>query len=129
MKDVPSRLIEELLQHFVSEKYTIVGAKALQDTLLLRHFTMTGTATRKTSGPMSWPSTKFKKRFVIGVVKADKDDLESPHSLTQYDVFFDHKNAQERKTVAGLLSSSAGFRSPNSLRSSLTTSIAITGTT
>lgn len=96
MKDVPSRLIEELLQHFLSEKYTIVGANGIEGYHSPEALYNDGYGDQK-KRPDIFAFDDINKRFVIGVVKADINDLETPHSLTQYDVFFDHKNAENGK--------------------------------
>jgi hypothetical protein len=85
MKDDTALLVEELLHYFVSEKYTIIGARDNEGYRTPEMLHNDGYGDQNN------------KRFVIGVVKATHDDLESPHSLTQYDVFFDHKNAQNGK--------------------------------
>ena len=97
MKDKTARLVEELLHHFVSEKYSIVGAKGIEGYRAADALHNDGYGDQKNKRPDVFAFDEINKRFVIGVVKAPNDDLESPHSLTQYDVFFDHKNAENGK--------------------------------
>ncbi len=97
MKDNSTRLVEELLHHFLSEKYTIVGARDLDGYRTPEALHNDGYGDQRNKRPDVLAFDDVHKRFVIGVVKAPTDDLESPHSLTQYDVFFDHKNVQNGK--------------------------------
>ena len=97
MKDNTALLVEELLHHFVSEKYTIIGARDIEGYRTPETLHNDGYGDQKNKRPDVFAFDEVNKRFVIGVVKATHDDLESPHSLTQYDVFFDHKNAQNGK--------------------------------
>jgi hypothetical protein len=97
MEDNTTRLVKELLHHFVSEKYTIVGAKGSEGYRTPYALPNDGYGDQKNKQPDVFAFDEINKRFVIGVVKADNNELESPHSLTQYDVFFDHKNVQNGK--------------------------------
>ncbi len=97
MKDSTARLVEELLHHFVSEKYTIIGARDIEGYRTPDALHNDGYGDQKNKRPDIFAFDEINKRFVIGVVKAHSNDLESPHSLTQYDVFFDHKNAENGK--------------------------------
>ena len=97
MKDISARLIEELLDHFTSEKYTIIGAKGVAGYRSPDELHNDGYGDQKNKRPDVFAFDELNKRFVIGVVKTSDDDLESLHSLTQYDVFFDHKNPHNGK--------------------------------
>ena len=97
MKDNTALLVEELLRHFVSEKYTIIGAKDIEGYHAPDALHNDGYGDQKNKRPNVLAFDEINKRFVIGVVKALSNDLESPHSLTQYDVFFDHKNDKNGK--------------------------------
>ncbi len=97
MKDLSARLIEELLQHCLSAKYTIIGARDTEGYRNPDALHNDGYGDQQNKRPDVFAFDEINKRFVIGVVKADNNTLESPHSLTQYDVFFDHKNAENGK--------------------------------
>jgi len=97
MQDSSARLNEELLQHFLSEKYTIVGAMDVAGYRIPDALPNDGYGDQKDKRPDVLAFDETNKRFVIGVVKTRTSDLESPHSLTQYDVFFDHKNSKNGK--------------------------------
>ncbi len=98
MRDNTGLLVEELLHHFLSEKYIIVGARDLHGYRSPDALHNDGYGDQKNKRPDVFAFDEINKRFVIGIVKAQGDDLESAHSLTQYDVFFDHKNAQNGKS-------------------------------
>lgn len=97
MKEASSRLIEELVHHFVSENYTIIGARDVEGFRPPDAIHNDGYGDQKNKRPDVFAFDEVNQRFVIGVAKTDSDDLESPHSLTEYDVFFDHKNTQNGK--------------------------------
>lgn len=97
MKDMYSALVEELLQFFLSEKYTIVGAADIEQYPHPAALENDGYGDQQPKRPDVFAFDEINKRFVIGVVKITEDDLESAHSLTQYDVFFDHKNSANGK--------------------------------
>jgi hypothetical protein len=98
MKDKSAQLVEELLSHFRSERHTIIGAKGVAGYRPPDELRNDGYGDQKNKSPDVFAFDETNKRYVIGVVKTSDDDLESPHSLTQYDVFFDHKNAQNGKS-------------------------------
>ena len=109
MKDVTARLIEELLQHFVSEKYTIIGARDSTGYRLPDALHNDGYGDQKNKRPDVLAFDEINKRFVIGVVKAPRRGpriTPLPHSIR---CFLRPQECSKRKTVAGLLSSSAGF--------------------
>ncbi len=97
MMDSKTPMIEELLQHFVSEKYTIVGAKGVAGYRPPEALHNDGYGDQKDRRPDILAFDEIQNRFVIGVVKVQSDELESQDSLTQYDVFFDHKNTKNGK--------------------------------
>ena len=83
MKDKTARLVEELLHHFVSEKYTIVGAKDIEGYRTADALHNDRYGDQKNKRPDVFAFDEINKRFVIGVVKASSDDLGSSHSLTR----------------------------------------------
>ena len=97
MRDAYTILVEELLELFLSEKYRIIGSanpgtyphpKALEND---------GYGDQQPKRPDVIAFDEVNKRYVLGIVKLADEDLESAHSLTQYDVFFDHKNSDNGK--------------------------------
>lgn len=92
MKDVSTRLTEELLEYFRSEHFTILGAKNVEGFRQPMSLQNDGFGDQQKKQPDVLAFDEINQRFVIGAIKTDDDDLESPHSLTQYDVFFDHRN-------------------------------------
>jgi hypothetical protein len=98
MEDKSLQLVKELLNHFTSEGYTIIGVKGVPGYRPPEELHNDGYGDQKNKSPDVFAFDETSKRFVIGVVKTSNEDLESPHSLTQYDVFFDHKNAQNGKS-------------------------------
>jgi len=97
MKDMYSVMVGELLQFFLSEKYTIVGAANIEHYPHPAALENDGYGDQQPKRPDVFAFDEINKRFVIGAVKMTVDDLESAHSLTQYDVFFDHKNSENGK--------------------------------
>jgi hypothetical protein len=98
MKDLSACLTEELLEYFRSEHFTIVGAKNIQGCRQPANLQNDGYGDQQKKQPDVFAFDEVNQRFVIGVIKTNSDDLESPHSLTQYDVFFDHRNPNNRKS-------------------------------
>lgn len=97
MEELRSRLVEELLEYFRSDHLTIVGAKniaGLRPPALLPN---DGYGDQLKKQPDVFAFDELQQRYVIGVIKTEDEDLESLHSLTQYDVFFDHKNPDNGK--------------------------------
>ena len=97
MKEMTTPLIEEMLDYFRSEKYSIVGAKNLEGYATPAGLHNDGYGDQQNKQPDVLGFDEINQRFVIGVVKTREDNLESPHSLTQYDVFFDHRNPKNEK--------------------------------
>ena len=97
MRDPYTEMIEELLQFFLSENYTIIGAANIDRYRRPDALSNDGYGDQQTKQPEVFAFDETNKRFVIGVAKTSEDDLESEHSLTQYDVFFDHKNSANGK--------------------------------
>lgn len=98
MNDVYTGLVEELLEFFLSEKYTVVGAADIEPYRRPEVLHNDGYGDQQHKRPDIFAFDEINARFVIGVVKTSDDDLESAHSLTQYDVFFDHKNPANGKS-------------------------------
>lgn len=97
MKDAFKDLAGELLRLFLSEHYTIIGAVGTERFPPPTPLRNDGYGDQQHKLPDVFAYDESNKQFVIGVVKTGDDDLESPHSLTQYDVFFDHKNPENGK--------------------------------
>ena len=70
MKDNSTRLVEELLHHFLSEKYTIVGARDLDGYRTPEALHNDGYGDQRNKRPDVLAFDDVHKRFVIGVVKA-----------------------------------------------------------
>ena len=68
MKEISSRLIEELLHHFVSEKYTIVGARDVEGYRIPDALHNDGYGDQKNKRPDVFAYDEINKRLVIGVV-------------------------------------------------------------
>ncbi|HTR80898.1 MAG TPA: hypothetical protein VMM58_04645 [Bacteroidota bacterium] len=94
MNDLSSRLTEELLEYFRTEKYTILGAKNVEGYRPPQRLHNDGFGDQQQKQPAVFGFDETSKRYVIGVIKADNAELESAHSLTEYDVFFDHRNSE-----------------------------------
>lgn len=98
MKETTPRYVEELLDYFRAENYTIVGAKNVEGYPSPAGLHNDGYGDQQDKQPDVLGFDDVNGRFVIGVVKTRDDDLESSDSLTQYDVFFDHKNTKNGKS-------------------------------
>jgi hypothetical protein len=98
MRDLSTRLTEELVEYFRSEHFTIVGAKNVEGFRPPTSLQNDGYGDQLKKQPDVFAFDEIDQRFVIGVIKTNSDELESPDSLTQYDVFFDHRNANNGKS-------------------------------
>ena len=97
MEEILTRLAEELLEYFRSEQLTIVGAKNIPGLRPPASLPNDGYGDQMKKQPDVFAFDEAQQRYVIGVIKTEDEDLESLHSLTQYDVFFDHRNPNNGK--------------------------------
>ena len=98
MNDIDGNLVKELVDYFLSEKYTIVSAMDQEGYPPPSPLRNDGYGDQEEKCPEVFAYDKTEKRYAIGVVKQSNDDLESAHSLTQYDVYFDHRNPENGKS-------------------------------
>jgi len=94
MKSVSEILTDELLEYFRSEHLTIIGARNVSGLPPPANLQNDGFGDQQGKQPDVLAFDEARHRYVIGVIKTEDDDLESLHSLTQYDVFFDHRNKE-----------------------------------
>ena len=98
MNDINKDLIKELVEYFLLEKYTVVSAMNHEGYPQPSPLRNDGYGDQEEKYPEVLAYDKTEKRFAIGVIKQSGDDLESAHSLTQYDVYFDHRNPENGKS-------------------------------
>ncbi len=88
-----NRLVEELVEYFLSQKYIVYGAKDLEGYKPPPAIHNDGFGDLKPRVPDVIGLDKEKQRIMFGVVRGTRKDLDSEVSLTDYNVFLDHKNA------------------------------------
>ena len=98
MADIDKDLVKELVKFFLSEEYAIVSAMGQEGYPQPSPLRNDGYGDQEEKYPEVMAYDKAEKRFAIGVIKQRGDDLESAHSLTQYDVYFDHRNPENGKS-------------------------------
>ena len=97
MNDIDKNLVKELIVFFLSEKYAIVSALDHEGYPQPSPLRNDGYGDQEEKYPEVLAYDMTEKRFAIGVIKRSGEDLESAHSLTQYDVYFDHRNPENGK--------------------------------
>ena len=93
MTDGHSRLIEELVGYFLSQDYIVQGAmdiKAYEPPPEVKNDGFGDLLPRR---PHVIGLDRKEQRIVFGLVREKRSDLDSEQSLTDYNVFLDHRRA------------------------------------
>lgn len=85
-------MTQELADYFIREGYAIIAAKQLQGYRRPPAFRNDGYGDQKDKRPEMVGIHTQHKRYMIGIVRTGKNDLESEASLTEYNVFLDQKD-------------------------------------
>jgi len=96
-EELSPRLVEQLLDYFRSERLTVISAKAIPGMPPPSLLKNDGYGDQLNKQPDAIAFDETQQRFVLGVIKTGLGELETLHSLTQYDVFFDHRNPKNGK--------------------------------
>jgi hypothetical protein len=91
-------LVEELVELFRHEEYDISGADGVEGYYPPVELQNDGYGDQDDKTPDVYAFDKKEKRYIIGEAKTGKEDFESEHSLTQYNVFVDqiHQSTNKR---------------------------------
>ena len=93
--DKHQTLIEELIAVFLHEGFTVTEADGQQEFQSPRELHNDGYGDQEDKAPDIYAYDPKSKIHVFGEAKTGRDDLETDHSLTQYNVFLDQ---EERRT-------------------------------
>ncbi|HCV42748.1 MAG TPA: hypothetical protein DGH68_04640 [Bacteroidetes bacterium] len=88
-----SLLVEELAQYFLTHRYTVHGAKGLNSYPAPPSIPNDGFGDLKPRVPDVVGLDQENKRIVFGIVRETRKDLDTEESLTDYNVFLDHRHA------------------------------------
>ncbi len=97
MKDLHTRLLEELVHTLAERGYEILGTKSLEGFAPAPFLANDGFGDQEKKQPDVFALNSVDERFIIGLVKTGIHDLETQAALTEYDVFFDHVNPANGK--------------------------------
>ena len=92
MENIQQNLAGELLGYFLKEGFQIIGAKSLKNYQNPPFLYNDGYGDQKSRMPEILAFDPKEKRFVIGAVRASREELDSEESLTEYNVFLDQKD-------------------------------------
>jgi len=88
------RLVEELLEVFLREKFVVHGAQLLEGYKRPPPIANTGFGNGKPRTPDIVGVDGEKQRIVFGLVRENRESLDSEDALTEYNVLLDHKADQ-----------------------------------
>jgi hypothetical protein len=83
-------LVEELVEYFLSQGFTVHGAKGLERYNPPPAIPNDGFGDRRTRIPDVIGMDREKRRIVFGIIRETRKELDSERSLTDYNVFLDH---------------------------------------
>lgn len=100
-----SLLIEELVQYFRSHHFTVHGAKGLSGHATPPSIPNDGYGDLRPRVPDVVGMDRENKRIVFGIVRETRKELDTEESLTDYNVFLDHRHAagEQASTLVVLL--------------------------
>lgn len=90
-------LIDELVEVFQREGFTVTEAEGRSDFQPPREFHNDGYGDQEDKSPDIYAYDPKNKLHVLGEAKTGKDDLETDHTLTQYNVFLDQEERRSGK--------------------------------
>ena len=85
------QLIEELVAVFLKQRYVVHGARSLEGYKRPPAIPNCGFGDGKPRVPDVVGVDGEKERIVFGLVREDRESLDSEDSLTEYNLFLDHK--------------------------------------
>jgi len=88
-----SRLVEELVEYFLNQKYVVHGATGLQGYNMPPSIPNDGFGDMQRRVPEVVGLDRENQRIVFGVIREKREDLDTEQSLTDYNVFLDHRQA------------------------------------
>jgi hypothetical protein len=94
MADNRSLLLEELLQYFLEQGYSVNGVLGKDGYTSPPFLANDGFGDQQRKRPDIYAFDAARKCHVLGIVKTSEDNLESVQTLTEYDVFFDHRSKE-----------------------------------
>lgn len=96
---VPSEhLVEELVEYFLSQNYVIQGARNLKGHPHPPEIRNDGFGDLLPRTPDVIGVDRKEQRIVFGLVRENPSELDSEQSLTDYNVFLDHKHSAGRRS-------------------------------
>lgn len=87
------RLVEELLEYFISQQFTIHRVKGVKGYEAPSAIPNDGFGDMRPRVPDVIGLEGRTKRIVFGIVRMERSELDSEESLTDYNVLLDHKQA------------------------------------
>jgi hypothetical protein len=90
-------LVAELVELFRHEGFDISGADGVEGFFPPVELRNDGYGDQEDKMPDVYAFDKKEQRYIIGEAKTDRDDFESDHSLTQYNVFLDQIHPKTQK--------------------------------
>ena len=85
-------LVKELVEIFLKEGFRVSGAEGVEGFYPPMELHNDGYGDQEDKTPDVYAYDEKEHRFIIGEAKTGRDDFESDHSLTQYNVFLDQRN-------------------------------------
>ncbi len=110
-----SHFVEELVEYFLSQRYIVHGARGVQGYKPPPAILNDGFGDLRTRVPDVIGLDRENTRIVFGIIRENREELDAEQSLTDYNVFLDHKQA------AGNQASQLVVLLPHSLVSDFTT--------
>ena len=87
-----SQLVEELVEYFMNQLFTVHGAKGLSGYKPPPPISNDGFGDLKPRVPDVVGVDKGRQRIVFGIIREVKEELDAEQSLTDYNVLLDHKH-------------------------------------
>lgn len=87
-------LIKELLELFKKEQFEILGARNIRGYRHPSPIKNDGYGDQENKSPDVFAFDPQRRVYSIGIAKTGEGDLDSEHSLTQYNVFLDHHHQE-----------------------------------
>jgi hypothetical protein len=84
--------VQELVDYFLRTGYVVHGAKGIHGYANPPAISNDGFGDLRPRSPDVIGLDRQRQRIVFGIVKATKEDLDSESSLTDYNVYLDHKH-------------------------------------
>ncbi len=110
-----SHFVEELVEYFLSQRYVVHGARGVQGYKPSPAIPNDGFGDLRARVPDVIGLDRENTRIVFGIIRENREELDAEQSLTDYNVFLDHKQA------AGNQASQLVVLLPHSLVSDFTT--------